>query len=168
MRFTILHAGLSLALLSGCTGPVRNVQPGPEHPASPSAVEATLPPPSETLAVDTSTAPRGEAEGAVPPQVQQPGGDAATAGGHDHAATPGNSGTSAGPGGAAATSRMAATLYACPMHPEVTSTNPNDRCPKCGMKINKAVKVAATAPTAAPAARNAPAQHQHDHGRGNK
>jgi hypothetical protein len=34
------------------------------------------------------------------------------------------------------------------MHAEVTSTNPNDRCPKCKMKINKPVKQA-TAPKAA-------------------
>jgi hypothetical protein len=38
------------------------------------------------------------------------------------------------------------------MHPEVTSTNPNDRCPKCNMKINKPVK----APTPAATTRAAP------------
>jgi hypothetical protein len=36
----------------------------------------------------------------------------------------------------------AAQLYQCPMHPEVTSTNPEDKCPKCGMKINQPVKPA--------------------------
>jgi hypothetical protein len=51
------------------------------------------------------------------------------------------------------------------MHSEVTSTNPNDRCPKCGMRINKPVK-----PTTAPAANpSAPsAEHQHDRPGGNK
>jgi hypothetical protein len=53
------------------------------------------------------------------------------------------------------------------MHPEVTSTNPNDRCPKCGMKIGKPIK-AATAPAAVPHAANGPAAHPHDHGGGNK
>ena len=28
----------------------------------------------------------------------------------------------------------AATIYSCPMHPEVTSQEPG-RCPQCGMKL---------------------------------
>jgi hypothetical protein len=126
------------------------------------------------LAVDPSTAPRAEAGGMVPPQVHQPGGSAATVDGHDHAAMPGMShgdmghegravsGAPTRPHGAAATSPAGGMLYACPMHPEVTSTNPNDRCPKCGMKINKPVK-STTAPAATPSAGSAPAEHRHDH-----
>lgn len=28
-----------------------------------------------------------------------------------------------------------AVTYVCPMDPEVTSTDPNARCPKCGMRL---------------------------------
>jgi FtsP/CotA-like multicopper oxidase with cupredoxin domain len=42
-----------------------------------------------------------------------------------------------------------ADMYACPMHPEVTSTEPGT-CPKCGMKL-------------VPAAADAPAVQGHDH-----
>lgn len=30
-------------------------------------------------------------------------------------------------------------MYVCPMHPAVTSNDPEARCPECGMKINKKV-----------------------------
>jgi hypothetical protein len=174
MRFTVVRAGLSLALLGGCAGPVRTAQLDAEHPASPAAAESPLPAPSETLAVDPSATPSADAHGVVPPQVQQPGEHATTSGGHDHAAMTGMSHgdmghsrhampvTPKGTVGAPATAPAAGQLYACPMHAEVTSANPNDRCSKCGMKINKPVK-ATTLPAARPAD-----QHQHDHAGGNK
>lgn len=30
-----------------------------------------------------------------------------------------------------------AVMYTCPMHPEVKSTNKNDKCPKCGMNLEE-------------------------------
>ena len=145
MRLTVVHAGLCLALLGGCAGDVRTAELGAEHPASPSAAEAPLPPPSQTLAIDTAAAPSGDAPGVIPPQVRGPGGTPATA--------------------------PAGVRYACPMHPEVTSADPNARCPKCGMKVNKPVKSAATAPAATRPIPGTAAQqpgHGHDHGRVNK
>jgi FtsP/CotA-like multicopper oxidase with cupredoxin domain len=47
------------------------------------------------------------------------------------------------------------TVYACPMHPEVTSEQPG-RCPKCGMKL-------LTAPVG-PTADHIPSTKGHDHG----
>jgi FtsP/CotA-like multicopper oxidase with cupredoxin domain len=52
-----------------------------------------------------------------------------------------------------------ASSYACPMHPEVTSTSPGT-CPKCGMKL-----VASDAPpTRAPESHEGHAHGGHDHG----
>lgn len=42
--------------------------------------------------------------------------------GHGHASAP-------------ATTPDAGVVYVCPMHPEVTATEPNATCPKCNMKL---------------------------------
>lgn len=170
MRLIVVRAGLSVALLGGCAGPVHRAPLGSDHPASLSAAEAPVPEPSTTLALDPSAIPSAEVRGVVPPQVHHAGDHAAPAAGHDHAAMQGMSHddtghTPRGSGGVPATSPATNALYACPMHPDVTSKNPNDRCPKCGMKINKPVK-ATTSPALNPAAPSA--QHQLDHSGENK
>jgi hypothetical protein len=39
------------------------------------------------------------------------------------------------PAASAADPGPTVTAYACPMHPEVTSTQPGQKCPKCGMTL---------------------------------
>lgn len=58
--------------------------------------------------------------------ADRPGAHAHDHAGHDHAvpAEPSPSGQA---------------KYMCPMHPAVTSNDPEARCPECGMKINKRI-----------------------------
>jgi len=53
-----------------------------------------------------------------------------------------------------------ASAYACPMHPEVTATEPGT-CPKCGMKL-----MPSDAPVAPASEPHQDAAHSHDHGDG--
>jgi FtsP/CotA-like multicopper oxidase with cupredoxin domain len=53
-----------------------------------------------------------------------------------------------------------ASAYACPMHPEVTATEPGT-CPKCGMKL-----MPSNAPVAPASEPHQNAAHSHDHGDG--
>jgi len=52
----------------------------------------------------------------------------------------------------------AITEYVCPMHPEVTSSNSDERCPQCGMKLLPAAVVASAAQ-----AHGHDTHHAHDH-----
>ena len=49
--------------------------------------------------------------------------------GHEHGATPDS--------GSTRPSTQPAALYVCPMHPEVTASQPDQRCSICGMKLVK-------------------------------
>jgi hypothetical protein len=165
MRWIAFPAAVTLAALAGgCTGAVRTSPPGADHPGNPAAVEAPAPAPTTTLAVRTPVTSGPEVEGVVPPQVGDPGGSGHA--GHAGHAMPAHGMPMARSASAPATA-PAGTLYACPMHPKVTSTDPNARCPECTMKINKPV-VAATAPATRPTAPAAGPGHDHDHGGMNK
>lgn len=108
MKRTIV-AWMLLAFAAGCTSTYTEPALPSDHPASAGAAKAPPPPRSRTL--DLAEA------GTVAPE--QPA--------MDHPAQ-----------AHATTTASASALYACPMHPEVTSDKPDQRCPKCGMKLKKA------------------------------
>lgn len=173
MKTGLLLTAVGVALAAGCAAQREQAPLAQDHPANPQAAEAPLYPGSSTLAVSASE----------PPPV---GGGAGPAGGMDqrgqgmdhrgHGAAGSQMPAPIGPGTAqpmpattpATAPALAGTLYACPMHPEITSTNPNDRCPKCKMKINKPVKPAGAGapagtapPTGGPAGQGSQPAHRH-------
>ena len=135
---------VGLALLSGCAGDGGQPRLASDHPANPDAAVAPLPPPSETLAVAANMPPAAAPEGAQDHSAMQHGREHGEHGGtaqrgtdatghaqHGKPAQPTTSpSTASHPTGASA-------VYVCPHHPEVTSDKPDERCPKCEMKLVK-------------------------------
>ncbi len=109
-RITIVAATIVAAAGLGMPGCARTVPLAVEtdHPAHPDAPAAPAEPPSQTLAI--TGAP--------------PSGGATTMPGHEHPER------STRPAEPATDGR-----YVCPMHPEVTSDDPEARCGKCGMRL---------------------------------
>ena len=127
----MLRLSLVLALFAGgCATTESNTELPLTHPANPAAASAPLPRGSTTLDVAM-------ADPVLPARESAPAG--ADVGGTDHAAM-GHGAHGAGHAAAPAAQASGQTLYVCPMHPEVTATNPNDRCPTCNMKINEPAK----------------------------
>jgi hypothetical protein len=125
---------LAFIAMVGCGATYTEPRLPADHPANPMVAAAPAKGRSKTLDLV-------DAEPIVPVNSLAPGGD------HHHGAQTGaasSSGDNAQPGqghaGAptgAQPTPSATALYACPMHPEVTGDKPDQRCPKCGMKLKK-------------------------------
>ncbi len=126
---------LMLAMLGGCAASYTQPAIRLDHPASAAAVEAPLPEPTRTLAL-TGVEP-------VQPTPRSGGMEHLGHGMADradpapsmpvvNATAPVREPTPPTQPGAAA---AAAIIYACPMHPEITSDEPGQRCPRCGMAL---------------------------------
>jgi hypothetical protein len=134
----LVGASIGLALaLNGCASKGASVHVGLDHPANPDApVSAPL---SRSRVLDLASADPIE-----PPRAQAP------ASGHQHGQPPSTTQPPATTQPASAAhgashehhppaqttpAEQSAAVFVCPMHPEVTSDKPDDRCPKCGMKL---------------------------------
>ncbi|RUL83563.1 heavy metal-binding domain-containing protein [Tautonia sociabilis] len=124
---------LAVALLAwGCSPQAFTHELPADHPAHPAARGGMHAGTSTTLAIEE--APSGDPAGMMPHDIrsQEP---------TDHGAH-----REAEDSPEAGRAQAAEALYACPMHPEITSRDPERRCPKCNMKINKRVTTGGAAP----------------------
>lgn len=127
VKIPILIATL---ILAGCSTTYTEPTLPMTHPANPAAKEAQLPQSSRTLDLShvDPVAPLSSTEGDKGHAGHtMPAEGAAEGAAHTHGMSPPPSESPS----------QVSSLYACPMHPEVTSDRPDQRCPKCGMKLKK-------------------------------
>lgn len=107
----------AILLLAGCAS--SNTEPilPADHPGNPSAMEGPPIQRSRTLDLDGS-----ETASAMPDEKSM-----------DDTAR--GMGDASMPNAVSPPRKDAQTVYACPMHPEVTSDTPDHRCPKCNMLL---------------------------------
>lgn len=116
---------LSMTFLIGCAAEYAQTPLGTGHPANPEAQPA--PPAARSGTLDLSrTEPVHGAEAEPPAHGAHGTPHEKPAPGAPEHGVPGNTPAPA-----------PAAVYSCPMHPEVTSDQPEQRCPKCGMKLVK-------------------------------
>jgi Cu+-exporting ATPase len=122
-------AALLTASASGCASEPKP-RPTSIDPANPSAPESqplavsALGPSAGLPAAGTTVNPVNEASGAPHSGADH---------GHTHEGVASSDAKNTSGGGGKA-GQQPATIYTCPMHPDVTSDKPG-RCPKCGMKL---------------------------------
>jgi hypothetical protein len=125
----------TLIALSGCAGSYTEPSLSADHPASAAANDAPSIPRRYTLDLATADPVTPAQAGAGMNHAGHDEGDT-----HKHVPQPSDPGAEAGPHrhdspSATPPPKGAAVMYTCPMHPEITSDKPDQRCPKCGMKL---------------------------------
>ncbi len=123
MRLTALIAVFALV---GCNATYRQPELTTAHPANPQA-------PVVASVRQTGTLDLSAADPVAPPV------SAASAGHEGHVAEPASAPRGQGHGegrhDAPASEPAGTAIYECPVHSEVTSDKPGQRCPKCGMAL---------------------------------
>lgn len=117
---------LLMLTAAGCNTPSREKPLSTDHPANPEANIASYAEPRSRLLALDNLEPVMPARGESPaPEHHRPNDMSEIK--HAHASTHSVQHSD--------TPASQPSLYVCPMHPEVTSTEPGQRCPKCGMKL---------------------------------
>lgn len=124
---------LGLPLLAACAGQLLESALPSDHPASPNAPESPRSDPSPTLQQDSQDERRA-GSALLPPHEIEPAEqqDQGAHGAHGHSMSDmDRHGEAAEPA-----EPPPAPVYTCPMHPDVSSSEPGN-CPKCGMRLVK-------------------------------